>query len=119
MDCKILIIDDDRSIRKGLSLILGDKYGVITAKDGAEALKLFPEERPDIVLLDIGLPEIDGVEVLKRLKGSSPDATVIMVTAVEDVKTIVKAIKLGAYDYLVKPIDSQELLLTIQHALEN
>jgi DNA-binding NtrC family response regulator len=119
MDSKILIVDDDRSIRKGLSLALSDRYCIITAKNGVEALALFPNERPDIVLLDVGLPELDGVEVLKRLAGNSPDVTVIMVTAVEDVKTVVNAIKLGAYDYLVKPIDSQELLLTIQHALEN
>jgi DNA-binding NtrC family response regulator len=119
MDSKILIVDDDRSIRKGLSIALGDRYCVITAKNGVEALELFPKERPDIVLLDIGLPEIDGVEVLKRLKGNSPEATVIMVTAVEDVKTVVNAIKYGAYDFLVKPIDSQELFLTIQHAFEN
>jgi DNA-binding NtrC family response regulator len=119
MDSKILIVDDDRSIRKGLSIALGDRYCVITAKNGVEALELFPNEKPDIVLLDIGLPEIDGIEVLKRLKGNSPEATVIMVTAVEDVKTVVNAIKYGAYDFLVKPIDSQELLLTIQHAFEN
>ena len=119
MDSKILIVDDDNSIRKGLSLALGEKYGVTTAADGAEALRLFQSERPDLILLDVGLPDLDGVEVLKELKGNDPDATVIMVTAVEDVKTIVKAIKLGAYDYLVKPIVSQELLLTIQHALEN
>ena len=119
MDSKILIVDDDKSIRKGLSLALDDKYRTITAGDGLEALRLFENERPDIVLLDVGLPEIDGAEVLKRLKRNHPDASVIMVTAVEDIKTIVKAIKLGAYDYLVKPIASQELLLTIEHALEN
>ncbi|MBW2656514.1 MAG: response regulator, partial [Deltaproteobacteria bacterium] len=119
MDSKILIVDDDKSIRKGLSLALDDKYRTITAGDGLEALRLFENERPDIVLLDVGLPEIDGTEVLKRLKRNHPDASVIMVTAVEDIKTIVKAIKLGAYDYLVKPINSQELLLTIAHALEN
>ncbi len=99
--------------------MLGDRYGVITAQNSAEALALFPNESPDVVLLDVGLPEMDGVEVLKRLKSISPDATVIMVTAVEEVTTIVNAIKHGAYDYLVKPIDSQELLLTIKHALEN
>ncbi len=119
MDSKILIVDDDKSIRKGLSLALADKYRTLTAEDGLEALRLFENERPDIVLLDVGLPEMDGAEVLKRLKRNHPDASVIMVTAVEDIKTIVKAIKLGAYDYLVKPIASQELLLTIEHALES
>jgi DNA-binding NtrC family response regulator len=119
MDSKILIVDDDNSIRKGLSLTLADRYSVVTAKNGLEALELFTNEKPDMVLLDVGLPGMDGVEVLKRLKGINPDPTVVMVTAVEDVKTVVNAIKHGAYDYLVKPIDSQELLLTLKHALEN
>ena len=119
MDSKILIVDDDKSIRKGLSLALDHKYRTLTAEDGFEALRLCENERPDIVLLDVGLPEIDGAEVLKRLKRNHSDASVIMVTAAEDIKTIVKAIKLGAYDYLIKPIDSHELLLTIEHALEN
>ncbi len=119
MDSKILIVDDDRSIRKGLSLTLGDRHRVIAAQDGVEALALFTKEKPDIVLLDIGLPGMDGLEVLKKLIEISADATVVMATAVEDVKTVVNAIKHGAYDYLVKPIDSQELLLTIKHALEN
>jgi DNA-binding NtrC family response regulator len=119
MDSKILIVDDDRSIRKALSLTLGDKHRVVAAKNGVEAIELFTSEKPDLVLLDVGLPGMDGVEVLKRLNGISPDPTVIMATAVEDVKTVVNAIKEGAYDYLVKPIDSQELLITIKHALEN
>jgi DNA-binding NtrC family response regulator len=119
MDSKVLIVDDDQSIRKGLSLTLGDRHRVITAKDGVEAIALFNKEKPDIVLLDVGLPRMDGIEVLKKLCEISSDVTVVMATAVEDVKTVVNAIKLGAYDYLVKPIDSQELLLTIKHALEN
>ena len=119
MNSKILIVDDDQSIRKALSLVLNGKYEVETALNGPEALELYPIETPDVVLLDVGLPEMDGVEVLKRLIDMDPDATVIMVTAVEDVKTVVNAIKQGAYDYLVKPIESQELLLSIQHALEN
>ena len=119
MATKILIVDDDSSIRKGLCLALGDRYNVVTAPNGIAALELFPNEKPDIVLLDIGLPEMDGVDVLKNIKGTNPDASVIMVTAVEDVKTVVKAIKHGAYDFLVKPIDTKELLLTIKHALKN
>lgn len=119
MDSKILIVDDDASIRKGLALTLGDDHRVVSAKNAKEALALYPRERPDIVLLDVGLPEMDGVAVLEKLKQSDAEAMVIMVTAVEDVKTIVKAVKRGAYDYLVKPIDSHELLLTIQNALEN
>jgi len=119
MDSKILIVDDDRSIRKALSLALAGRHHVAAAKNGLEALDLFKREEPDVVLLDVGLPGLDGVGVLKRLTAISPEPTVIMATAVGDVKTVVKAIKHGAYDYLVKPIDSQELLLTITRALEN
>ncbi len=119
MKSKILIVDDDKSIRKGLALTLGDDYRVVTAQDASEALALYPREQPDIVLLDVGLPEMDGVAVLEKLKEIDAETVVIMVTAVEDVKTIVKAVKRGAYDYLVKPVDSHELLLTIQNALEN
>ena len=113
MNSKILIVDDDQSIRKALSLALKGKYEAVTAQNGVEALEQFSSEAPDVVLLDVGLPEMDGVEVLKRLIEWDPDATVIMVTAVEDVKTVVNAIKQGAYDYLVKPIESQELFLSI------
>jgi DNA-binding NtrC family response regulator len=119
MNNKILIVDDDQSIRKALSLALKGKYEVVTARNGMAALELYPAETPDAVLLDIGLPELDGIEVLKKLIDLDPDATVIMVTAVEDVKTVVTAIKQGAYDYLVKPIESQELFLSLRHALEN
>lgn len=119
MKSKILIVDDDKSIRKGLALTLGDDYRVATAQDASEALDVYAREQPDIVLLDVGLPEMDGVAVLEKLKEIDGEAVVIMVTAVEDVKTIVKAVKRGAYDYLVKPVDSHELLLTIQNALEN
>ncbi len=96
MDSKVLIVDDDQSIRKALSLTLGARHRVIAAKDGGEAIALFKKENPDIVLLDVGLPGMDGIEVLKKLCKISSDATVVMATAVEDVKTAVNVIKLGA-----------------------
>ena len=95
MKSKILIVDDDKSIRKGLALTLGDDYRVVTAQDASEALALYPREQPDMVLLDVGLPEMDGVAVLEKLKEIDAETVVIMVTAVEDVKTIVKAVKRG------------------------
>ncbi len=119
MDAKILVVDDDKSIRSALSMILSKKYIALTAKNADEALKLVHDESPEIVLLDIRLQEDDGVEVLEQIKARYPEVTVIMVTAVEEVKTIVRAIKLGAYDYLVKPIDAQDLMLSLEHALEN
>ena len=114
----ILIVDDEKSVLKALQLTLEDKYRTITTERGSEAIKLFQKEKPDLILLDIGLPDIIGIEVLKVVKEKDPDAMVIMVTAVEEVKTIVEAVKTGAYDYLVKPINSQELFLTVENAFE-
>ena len=114
----ILIVDDEKSILKALRLTLEDKYQIIAAKQGKEAIKLFQKEKPDLMLLDIGLPDITGIKVLKAVREKNSDAMVIVVTAIEEVKTIVEAIKVGAYDYLVKPINSQELFLTVENALE-
>ena len=115
----ILIVDDEKSILKALQLTLEDKYRIVSAEKGSRAIKLFEEERPDLILLDIGLPDMTGIEVLKAVKEKDPGALVIMVTAVEEIKTVVEAIKYGAYDYLVKPINSKELFLTAKNALES
>ncbi|MCP4373879.1 MAG: sigma-54-dependent Fis family transcriptional regulator [Deltaproteobacteria bacterium] len=114
----ILIVDDEKSVLKGIRLTLEDKYRIVTAEKGSTAIRLFQDKKPDLMLLDIGLPDMTGIEVLKTVKEKDPDAMVIMVTAVEEVKTIVEAIKARAYDYLVKPINSQELFLTVENALE-
>ncbi len=119
MSASVLIVDDEKSIRDALRMILAGKYHVMIAGEGSEALGLFEKERPDIMLLDIGLPDMDGMEVLKCVKDKASDTIVIMITAIDRVRTIVEAVKLGAYDYMVKPIDAQEVLLTVQNALEN
>ncbi|MCK5322760.1 MAG: sigma-54-dependent Fis family transcriptional regulator [Desulfobulbaceae bacterium] len=119
MTATVLIVDDEKSIRKALGMILAKNYHVWAAKDGPEAMEICQKEKPDAVLLDVGLPGIDGMEVLRRVKKEDPDVMIVMVTAVEDVKIVVEAVKLGAYDYLVKPINAQEVLLTLQNALEN
>ena len=115
----ILIIDDEKSIRKAFSMTLSDKYNVITAADATSGLEQLQKQEPDLVLLDINLPDMDGIQVLKKIKESSPETVVIMVTAFRDIKLVVEATKLGAFDYLVKPIDGQELRLTIKNGLEN
>lgn len=119
MNLKILIVDDEEVLRKALKMTLDEKYFIIMAKNGHEALDIFDRQKPDLVLLDIGLPDISGIDVLKKIKSKDDSATVIMITAVDEVKTIVEAVRLGAYDYLVKPIDSHELLLSIKNAFEN
>jgi DNA-binding NtrC family response regulator len=118
MAADILIIDDDRNMRKGLRLTLEKKYSVIAAENGKEGIDIFEREEPDLVLLDIGLPDISGMDVLKKIKIQKQDTMVIMVTAEEGLKSIVNSIKKGAYDYLVKPVGRSELLLTVKNALE-
>lgn len=119
MDSSILIIEDEKSVLKALRMTLERKFLILEAQESSEGVKLFQQEKPDLVLLDIGLPDTNGLEVLKTIKKIDPYAIVVMATAVEEVKTIVEAVKLGAYDYLVKPINSQELILTVQNALDN
>jgi DNA-binding NtrC family response regulator len=119
MNHSILIVDDDISVQKALGMTLEGSYRILTAGTGSASLEICDQQNPDMVLLDIGLPDISGIYVIRQIKTKQPEIIVIMITAVEDVKTVVEALKQGAYDYLVKPIDAQELLLTIQNAFEN
>ncbi len=114
----VLVVDDDKSILTGLRLALEGDCDVLTADHGAQALSLLHETEPELLLLDIGLPDVNGMDLLAQLKSAYPEIVVIMITAVEDTRTVVKALKLGAYDYLIKPIDAQELRVTLQNALE-
>jgi len=119
MEATLLIIDDDQSIRKAFSMTLSDSYEVHSAANGKSGLSQLQKQEPDLVLLDIGLPDTDGLELLKTIKETSPETVVIMVTAFRDIKMVIEATKLGAFDYLLKPIDSHELRLTVEKALEN
>ena len=119
MKFKILIIDDEKNIREIFSLLLEEQgYAVQEAKNGTEGLKKTQTFFPDVVLLDMNLPDLSGIEVLAKIKKSLPVCEVIIITAFGTIKTAVEATKLGAYDYLEKPIDNDELLLLISRALE-
>lgn len=119
MKFKILIIDDERTIREIFSLLLEEAgYSVQVARDGAEGLKKAQVSAPDVVLLDMNLPDLSGIELLPKIKEAIPVGEVIIVTAFGTIKSAVEATKLGAYDYLEKPIDNDELLLLISRALE-
>ncbi len=115
----ILIIDDDPLIRKTLSshLLKGD-YDIVAAEDGEEGLQQYEERVPDLVILDIRLPDMDGLEVLSKIKEKNKNANIIIMTAYDDMKTTVEAIKLGAFEYLVKPLDYVELDLTVNKAFQ-
>jgi two-component system, NtrC family, response regulator AtoC len=117
---RVLVVDDDRSIRRSLEKYLqGEGYDVITAADGREALDAARAQVPDTVLLDLGLPEVDGLEVLGTVAKLPHAPTVIVITARDDMHSTVKAIQLGAYEYLTKPLDIDRLKLTMQRSLES
>jgi DNA-binding NtrC family response regulator len=115
----ILIVDDEKLIRMTLRERL-QRYGyeVFDAEAGKPALEQLQQQGADLVLLDYRLPDLDGIQVLRQVRQIAPDASVIMMTAFSSVDTAVEALKLGAFDYLRKPIDNDELLATIERALE-
>jgi len=116
---KILVVDDEQLIRWSLEQNLKKQgYEVFTAGSGEEALRLVREELPELVLLDIQLPGINGLETLERIKEHDEEVTVIMVTALGVLETAVKAMRLGAYDYINKPFNLDELAIVIKKALE-
>jgi DNA-binding NtrC family response regulator len=114
----VLVVDDDPGVRESFRLTLEDHYDVIDVPDGPHALDAVRASHVDLVLLDIRLPEMDGIEVLERLKAIDEGIEVILVTAVKTVRTAVAAMKLGAFDYLTKPFEEDELLAVIARALE-
>jgi DNA-binding NtrC family response regulator len=114
----ILVVDDDAGLRESLRVILEDDYEVVDVPDGAQALELMRTCQVDLVLLDIRLPGMDGISVLERMKGADDQVEVILVTAVKEVRSAVAAMKLGAFDYLTKPFEEEEVLSAIGRALE-
>lgn len=116
---KILVVDDEHLIRWSLEQNLKKQgYEVVTAASGEDALKLLKDEVPDLMLLDIQLPGIDGLAVLERVKEMEEEIIVIMVTALGVLETAVKAMRMGAYDYINKPFNLDELAIVIKKALE-
>lgn len=116
---KILVVDDEHLIRWSLEQNLKKQgYEVVTAATGEDALKLLKDDVPDLMLLDIQLPGIDGLAVLERVKEMEEEIIVIMVTALGVLETAVKAMRMGAYDYINKPFNLDELAIVIKKALE-
>lgn len=115
----ILVVDDEASIRASLRGILEDEgYRLLLAEDGGKALDMVQGEMPDLVLLDIWMPGIDGIEVLQRLKSVHPALLVIMMSGHGTIETAVRSTKMGAYDFIEKPLSLEKLILTIQNAFD-
>ena len=114
----VYIVDDEQTIREGVAMALEDLYRIKEFADAETALSALEKEPPDLVLLDVGLPGMDGLEALGRIKELHPDVLIIMITAYEDVETVIAAMKSGAYDYVVKPIYMDGLEVTIRNAID-
>jgi two-component system, NtrC family, nitrogen regulation response regulator NtrX len=116
---KILVIDDERSIRNTLKDILEyEKYEVDLAEDGIKALEKVKTAEYDIILCDIKMPGMDGIEVLEKLGEYTPDTPVVMISGHGNIDTAVDSIKKGAFDYIEKPLDLNRLLITIRNAMD-
>ena len=116
---KVLLIDDDPGIRRIMGMVLENSgYSVLTAADGESGVKLCQDESPHIVITDIGMPGIDGLEVLRRIKEIDPDKEVIITTAFSDIALAIKAMQLDATGLLTKPISHDSLTVALQRAKE-
>lgn len=115
----VLVVDDEEGIRESLSGILEDEgCDVLTSSSGEEALRIIKEQNPDLVLLDIWLPGIDGIQTLKEIKGLKPDLPVVMISGHGNIELAVKATRMGAYDFLEKPLSLEKVLISAKRAIE-
>jgi DNA-binding NtrC family response regulator len=116
---KVLIVDDEKILRLSLSEILSHNgFSPVDASSGRRAMEIFEKEKPSAVILDLKMPEMDGIETMHELKKIDPDVPVIIITAHGDVPTAVESIKLGAYDFIVKPPKFDRLIVTLKRAVE-
>ncbi len=114
----ILVVDDENGVRESFNMVLKDDYHVLLAGTGQEAMDIFKKNSIDLILLDILLPDVNGLDLLAGLVETDPNSAIIMVTAVNEIQTAVQAIKLGAYEYIIKPFAVDEVLTVIRRALE-
>ncbi len=119
MSDHILIVDDEKGILNALSAVLDDEgYTISTAENGSEALKKVKDDTPSVILLDVWLPDIDGLEILKEIRDAYPGVAVIVMSGHGTIETAVRATKLGAYDYIEKPLSMERVHLIVKHAVE-
>ena len=114
---RILVVDDELGPRESLRMLLKPSYQIQTADSGRAALDQIPAYRPDIVILDIKMPELDGLEVLRRIKRIDQAIEVVMITAYASLETVKMALTHGAFEYLIKPFSRQDLEDVVRRAL--
>jgi len=116
----ILIVDDDRQVREVLhQIFLGAGYKCLLASDGREGVEVFREAKPPLTVTDLKMPIMGGYELLQQVRDEEPDAAVIVLTGAADVKTAIASLKLGAYDFIMKPVNVDELLIAAERALDH
>src|SRR5437879_11468366 len=114
----ILVVDDEDGVRESVREVLSDEgYRVLDTADGTQVLRIIKEQRPELVLLDIWMPQMDGIGLLKEIKSQEPDINVVMVSGHGNIHTAVTATRFGAFDFIEKPVSLDGLLLTVQRAL--
>ena len=117
--CKIMVVDDAQFTRLRLSkLLVGQGYDVVEAENGEQALHVYQSANPDAVLMDITMPEKDGLEALVEIRGFDPKARVIILTALGQESMVVRAVQAGAQDYVVKPFDPDRVMTALRKVLE-
>jgi len=115
---RILVCDDEEGIRESVALILGDDYDLAMAANGDEAIQKIQQGDFDLVLLDIQMPRVGGLQALEWIKRTEPDLPVVMLTAYQSVEVAKQALKLGATDYIPKPFEREDLLTQVKRAIE-
>ncbi|WDP88385.1 MAG: sigma-54-dependent Fis family transcriptional regulator [Desulfobacter sp.] len=113
----VAIVDDEESIRDSLEMVLSHEYAVQLFEDAETFIESLDREPPDLVLMDIGLPRMNGIEAMARIKGTHPGIPVVMITAYEDISMVIQSMKGGAFDFIIKPINPDIMELTIQKAV--
>ncbi|MDX1762870.1 MAG: response regulator, partial [bacterium] len=118
-DQSILVVDDEAGVRESIRMIFENDYTVLTANNGNGAIKVIREELPEVILLDVKMPQMDGMETLRKIREINSQAKVIMITATKTVKNAVEAMKLGAEDYITKPFDVDEIRMIVKKTVES
>ncbi|NMB53298.1 MAG: response regulator [Leptolinea sp.] len=116
---KVLVVDDAEFLRVRITKMLtGEGYEVKEAENGAKAVEIYQQIKPDVVLMDITMPEMDGLTALKNIRGLDPNARIIMLTALGQESVVMEAVKAGAKDFVVKPYDGDRVLQAISKAIK-
>ncbi len=120
MDRRVLIVDDDAQVREVLNqMFQSGGYQCVVAADGVEAMERYAEARPALTVTDLKMPRMDGVAVVRAIRQADPDSAVMVLTGAPDVKTAIESLKLGAYDFIMKPVNVDELIFAAERALEH